>query len=116
MGKVPKPKPRKKSVTAVPNPAGLLTKIRFIAKEDTAKVIWGEHCRERMVERGITTEDALRVLRLGESPDGFTVGDNDGEWKIKIVAQLKGSRKIGVVTVVMTDGCLFVITVEWEDR
>lgn len=100
-----------------PNPASLLKRIRFLAAEDTGKIIWGEHCLDRASERGITTEDALRVLRTGEAAEDFSPGLEEGEWKTKVVAPLKGSRKAGVVTIVMTNtGHLFIKTVEWEDR
>lgn len=42
-------------------------------------------------------------------------GQNAGEWKCKIVAKIKGNREVGVVTIVMRVGRLFIKTVEWED-
>lgn len=85
------------------------------AASDSGNVKFGMHALERMEERGITTLDALRVLRQGDIKGGIEAGINTGEWKCKIVRQIRGSREVGVVTVVMSSGRLFVKTVEWED-
>jgi hypothetical protein len=68
-----------------------------------------------MEERGITRLDAVRVLQRGSISGKVEPGKNHGEWKCKIVARLKGSREIGVVTIVVKEKKLFVKTVEWED-
>lgn len=68
-----------------------------------------------MEERGISTLDALRVLRDGEIQGGIDAGRSKGEWKCKIIRRMKGTREIGVVTVVSSAGRLYVKTVEWED-
>ena len=69
-----------------------------------------------MEERDITTMDALRVLRNGEIVGEIEPGKATGEWKCKMVAKRRGSRDLGVVSVVMQTGRLFVKTVEWEDQ
>lgn len=97
-----------------PLPSQLLAMVRTAAA-DSANVKFGMHALERMEERGITTLDALRVLRQGDLKGGIEAGTQRGEWKCKIVRQIKGSREIGVVTVVMSSGRLFIKTVEWED-
>lgn len=76
---------------------------------------FGVHAIERMEERAITTLDVLRVLRVGSIKGEIEAGRSAGEWKCKVVAKIKGSREVGVVTVVMSQGKLFVKTVEWED-
>ena len=50
--------------------------------------------------------------------DGAIVaGKKSGEWKCKVIRKAERSaRWIGVVTVVIRDERLFVLTVEWEDR
>jgi len=68
-----------------------------------------------MLERDITDNEAIRVLRTGDLKGPIEAGNKAGEWKCKIVAQAKGSRSIGVVTVVVEEETLFVMTVEWED-
>jgi hypothetical protein len=69
-----------------------------------------------MERRGITDRDALKVLRTGALKGEIEPGNARGEWKRKVVAPMKGSREVGVVTIVLLSGKLFVMTVEWEDR
>lgn len=97
-----------------PNVGQLEAKVREAAK-DSGKVSWSNHALDRMEERDISTLDALRVLRLGGIRGDIEPGRAAGEWKCKMVAQRRGSREIGVVTVVLSSGRLFVKTVEWED-
>lgn len=89
------------------------TRIRAAANTPGG-VSFGAHARERMLEREIDDVDVLRVLR-----GGFLKGDPDpaepGEWKCKIVMQLKGAREVGVVAIILRSKRLFVKTVEWED-
>ena len=73
------------------------------------------HAMDRMEERDITTLDALRVLRNGEIVGEITSGKTTGEWKCKMIARRRGSRDMGVVSIVLRTGRLFVKTVEWED-
>lgn len=98
-----------------PRPHQLLAQIRKSAA-DSGNVAFAEHALDRMEERDITTMDALRVLRVGEIVGEIESGKNVGEWKCKIVARKKGSRAVGVISVVLSTGRLFVKTVEWEDR
>lgn len=95
-------------------PSQLLGMVREAAA-DSANVKFANHALDRMDERGITTLDALRVLRDGEIKGAIEAGKNLGEWKCKIAKTMKGSREIGVVTIVMNNRRLFVKTVEWED-
>lgn len=97
-----------------PRPDQLRETIRSIAA-DSRNVAFGAHALERMEEREITTLDALRVLRIGEIVGDIEPGKNAGEWKCKVVAGRRGSREIGVATVVLSRGRLFIKTVEWED-
>lgn len=98
-----------------PRAADLQAQIRRVAL-DSKDVAWSEHALERMESRGITTLDALRVLRTGDIIGAIEPGRSAGEWKCKMVARKKGSREIGVATVVLRSGRLWVKTVEWEDR
>jgi hypothetical protein len=110
---------RQKSADAVvpfrPKPSFILNMVRKSAA-DSQNVSFGTHARERLEERGITDREAIKVLRTGELKGDIEPGNERGEWKCKIVAPIKGSREVGVVTVVLVDGHLFVKTVEWEDR
>ncbi|MBV7259652.1 DUF4258 domain-containing protein [Erythrobacter crassostreae] len=88
--------------------------IRAIAEKDH-KVFFGPHSKRRMHERGITRLDAVRVLKKGHVDGVIVPGDKVGEWKCKITGKVKGSREIGVVTIVSNGTSIFVKTVEWED-
>jgi len=70
---------------------------------------------DRMLERDITDEVALDVLRNGYLAGEVELGKNPGEWKLKVAKQIKGRRQVGVVVVVIRERRLLVKTVEWED-
>jgi hypothetical protein len=108
-------KPADAVVPFRPKPCSILNIIRESAA-DSQNVSFGRHARERLEERGITDREAIKVLRTGELKGDIEPGNERGEWKCKIVAPIKGSREVGVVTVVLVNRCLFVKTVEWEDR
>lgn len=97
-----------------PRPQQLLATIRSLART-TEKINWSLHALERMDERSISTEDALRVLRIGDLCGDITAGKSVGEWKCKIVERRRGARDIGVVTLVIREQRLLVLTAEWED-
>jgi Domain of unknown function (DUF4258) len=89
-------------------------RIRKAAKQ-SERVILGQHARQRMRERGIDDADVFRLLREGvvvEAPEPA----EPGEWKCKIVRRIRGSRDVGVITIILQSGRLFVKTVEWEDQ
>jgi len=88
-------------------------RIRSIAA-DTGMVKWAFHALDRMIERGIFDDDVLAVLRRG-TISGDPESTPRGEWKCKMVRQIRGSREVGVITIILKSGCLFVKTVEWED-
>ncbi|MCJ2180805.1 DUF4258 domain-containing protein [Novosphingobium album (ex Hu et al. 2023)] len=107
-------KAKRKVVSFRPKTAELEAEIRLLAENDE-RVFFGPHARERMEERGISRLEALRVLRKGHADGPIEVGKKPGEYKVKMVARLKGSREIGVVTILIERRRLFVKTVEWED-
>jgi len=98
-----------------PNPQKLLASIRKLAASSD-NVSFGKHALDRMDERGITTLDALRVLRTGEIEGRIEAGQGLGEWKCKVVERRPRARAMGVATVVKQENRIFVKTVEWEDR
>jgi Domain of unknown function (DUF4258) len=106
--------PKRQVVPFNPREREIERVIREIATADR-HVYLGSHTRDRMEERGITRLDAVRVLQRGTISGKVEPGRNRGEWKCKVVARLKGSREIGVVTIVVKERKLFVKTVEWED-
>lgn len=89
------------------------TIIREIA-QDTSRVILGDHARQRSEERDISDIEIYRGLQRGHVLDEPTLTSRR-EWKCKVQYQTKGTRDIGIVTVILTSGRLFVKTVEWED-
>ncbi|MGN6621976.1 MAG: DUF4258 domain-containing protein [Sphingomonas sp.] len=97
-----------------PKVADLHATIRKIAREDRL-VYLSHHARERMERRSISRLDVVRVLTRGHIEGVVLPGDNPGEWKAKVVANVRGSRDIGVVTLVISFEKILVKTVEWED-
>lgn len=88
--------------------------IRRLAEEDR-RVYLSYHAKERMDLRSITRIDVVRVLKRGHIDGEIVAGNEPGEWKCKVVANVRGSRDIGVVTLVIGGDKLLVKTVEWED-
>lgn len=103
-----------RAASVTPRPEFLLASIRHLARTSD-NVGWSDHALDRMDERGITDKQALEVLRKGDIKGRIVNGNKVGEWKVKIVAPVKGSREVGVVTIVIKDRRLLVKTVEWED-
>lgn len=97
-----------------PKLADLHSTIRQLAEEDKA-VYLSHHARERMGLRSITRIDVIRVLTRGHINGEVVPGQNPGEWKCKVVANVKGSREIGVATLVIGGDRILVKTAEWED-
>ena len=106
--------PERRVLPFRPRTEDLETTIHEIAKVDRY-VYMGAHAKERLLDRGFTRVDAVRVLCRGHIDGPIEPGNSPGEWKCKVVARLKGSRDIGVVTIVIEGKKLFIKTVEWED-
>ncbi len=81
---------------------------------DADNIVWSVHALERMDERGIYDIDVLRILRKGFVDDDPEQTER-GEWKCKVTLNIKRGRTAGVVTIIMSQGELYVKTVEWED-
>jgi hypothetical protein len=92
----------------------LLANIRKLATEPS-NVLLSDHAQERMWERDILDIDVFRILRSGRLMGEIEAGKRRDEWKVKIVDMIRGRREAGVVTVVIGETRLFVVTVEWED-
>jgi hypothetical protein len=78
-------------------------------------VYFSDHALDRMDLRGISDVQAVRVLASGELRGEPEPGNRPGEWKVKMVARMKGMREIGVVSIIVRNSKIFVKTVEWED-
>lgn len=68
-----------------------------------------------MEERGIPIRIALTVIREGVVMGEIELGKNPGEWKLKVVRNVKGRRDVGVVLLLVRNTRIDVKTVEWED-
>lgn len=82
---------------------------------NSRNIAWSAHALQRMGERDITDLVAVDVLRTGSIQGEIEPGSNPGEWKVKMVKEVKGRRKVGVVVITMRNERLFVKTAEWED-
>jgi hypothetical protein len=98
-----------------PHPGDLIKLIRRLAA--AGAVGFSYHAfDERSEERGIDISDALLVLKNGMIKGKIRPGAKTGEWKCKVVDRIEGSsRWLGVVTVVIGERRLFIVTLEWED-
>src|SRR5215468_6651466 len=99
---------------ALPRPEVVRDALRTLA-QDTANIWWRKHAQDRMIERGITDQMALEVMRKGYVKGAIEPGKSPNEWVVKLVDRMKGQREVGVVVVVAGWTKLRVITVEWED-
>jgi len=97
-----------------PSPQKVLETVRRLAA-DTRNIAWSVHALDRMLERDITDEMALSVLRAGDISSEIVPGVNAGEWKVKLTKQIKGRRAVGVVTLLIRERRLLIKTAEWED-
>ena len=93
----------------------LQDRIRTLAA-DSVNVIFTHHAADRMVERGIDDKDVYHVLETGlVDIKSIETGKTSGDWKCKVTQRIRGSREVGVITVVGTGDKLIIITTEWED-
>ena len=95
-------------------PADLEARIHELATV-SARVAVSRHAIERMIERGITDRMMFVTLRGGRLVGSVEPGKRSGEWKCKMVMEMRGRREMGVVTLVIGAERLLVKTVEWED-
>ncbi len=92
----------------------MMAQIRRLA-ERSERVFFSPHAREQMAKRGLTDVEVIRVLRIGEI-SGLPWHEPDiGGRACKVVFRPRGSRAVGVITVVLESEALVLKTVEWED-
>ena len=90
-------------------------RVRELAK-DSANLVWTNHICERMAERGIDSGAVLRILRQGDIDSLPEAQSKPGEWKVKLTRMMPTGRVAAVVTVIVRDRRLILVTTEWEDR
>ena len=98
-----------------PHPGRLITTIRTLAANGAYK--FAEHAiDERMLERGFDAEDVLKIMARGDIDGPIVAGNNEGEWRCRVVGRLPWtSREAGVVTVVVREKSLIFVTTKWID-
>jgi Domain of unknown function (DUF4258) len=96
------------------SPEAALESVKFLAA-DSKLVGFTDHALVRMEERDIFDVDVFRVLKNGRIKGSVSSAKREGECLVKIVDKIKGQREVGVVTVIIRQSKLLVITVEWED-
>jgi len=90
-------------------------RVRELAK-DSGNIVWTTHIRERMEERGIDSDAVLRILRQGDVDTLPEPQSKKGQWKVKLTRKMATGRVAAVVTVIVKDRRLILLTTEWEDR
>jgi hypothetical protein len=88
-------------------------RIRTLAAE-TFNIALTRHAKEQMALREIVIEDVYRILLHG-SVEKPPVKTRESEWKCNVEKKIKGQRVAVVVTAIMRDEYLEVITVMWKD-
>jgi hypothetical protein len=97
-----------------PHPGDLIQVIRKLARAHAYR--FSDHAFDREDSRGIDAEDARKVLTIGDIQGEIVPGKNEGEWRCCVVGPLPWtSREAGVVTVVIREAKLLIVTVEWMD-
>ena len=99
-----------------PRPREFLATIRRLAA--VRAIRYSFHAEEeRMLERDFDTEDVIETLEKGELKGDIEPGKQPGEWKAKLIHQPFGTRRwMGVVTVIIRNEYIRIVTTEWEDR
>jgi|SRR5690606_11602447 len=93
-----------------------VSEIQRIAQDDTGKIFILDHAHMRMIERGITTRQILKVLRHGEVIDGPTwVADKERGWKCEF-KRISAGECLHVIAKLTErgDNCCLIITVYWR--
>lgn len=100
---------------AFPKPHAFLALVRRLTAVRAIRFSYHAE-KERMEERDFDVEDVIETLSHGELKGPITPGKFDGEWKGKLVCRPFGTRRwMGVVTVVVREEYVRVLTTEWED-
>ena len=115
----PMTKPPRQKVVSIPAArllGPMMGKIRRLA-QTSEKILFSPHALSQMDARGLTDLEVMKALRLGEISGEPWFEPEIGGRGCKVVFRPRGSRMIGVITVVMdADELLLLKTVEWEDR
>ena len=105
--------------TKPPSPEALADTIRRLSQDGKYSFLdHGDFRMEtRFEEMGRDVFDMEHVLENGQIVGNIVPAEDEGEWKVKMVAPLEGTnRKMGVVPIVVKQAWMLIKTVEWEDR
>jgi hypothetical protein len=108
----------RRNIVPIPRAAVLgpmLVRIRELAAT-SEKVFFSPHARSQMAKRGLTDLEVLRVLKLGQISGVPWHEPRIPGRACKVVFKPRGSRSIGVVTVILDIEELLLKTVGWEDE
>ena len=103
-----------RSPSRPPNANDVQELVRSLARDSSA-VLVGSHAKDRMLERDISLKMLFETLRTGFIRGVVKPGKYPDEWVCKMVKPLRGTREVGVVTVIIRSSRLRITTVEWED-
>ena len=62
-------------------------RVRELA-QNSSNLLWTDHIKQRMQDRGIDTDAVLRILREGDVEEEPTEAKKPGDWKIKMVRKM----------------------------
>lgn len=81
-----------------------------------SNVIFSEHALDQIEDREIVKEDVHWILENGYAePDACL--NKYGDWEVIVSRELRGARRVGVVTIVLREReQIFIKTVMWRDK
>jgi len=88
--------------------------VRKLADENNSGILFSKHAFDRQDERAISLNEVLFILREGFAEED-PVLNSRGEWECTFIKKLRGERKAGVVTAIVSQEKIKVITVLWRD-
>ena len=101
-----------------PKGRDLIVQIRLIA-QTSGNVAFSVHAAEQLLARNYTDRDVLRGFKIGDVVGDVTAGNRVGEWVCEVIfpgLEERGSRDIGVITIVQNGVRLRIKTVMWKDQ
>lgn len=98
-----------------PRRAELQKKVQGLALDSSNVLQKSYHAKERQEERGITDVMVFEVLRTGHVEGEISPGKRPGEWKFEMTKKMKGTREVGVISILMQGDCILVVTAMWKD-
>lgn len=93
-------------------------RVRAIASHPALSVTLTHHAKQRMLERGITMRDIMRIAETGdvlEEPRP-TTRDNIFKYVVSGYSLDNGKRKVCLVIIPVGDTELKIVTVYWDDE